>query len=107
MAEFKLTPISASDKLGASFIPSPTIITLKPLFLSSLILFDLSLGDTFAITSLIPILLAIISAVISLSPVSIIILLSIFFNLFITSLALSLIISFTPISPITFLSSIT
>ena len=100
-------PISARDKLGASFIPSPTIITFKPLFFNSLILFDLSLGDTFAITSSIPILLAIILAVISLSPVSIITCLLIDFNLVITSLAFSLMISFTPIRAITFWFSTT
>ena len=65
------TPISALVSAGASFIPSPTIITL-PCFWSFLITVSLPSGRTPAMTSSTPAVLPIAFAVRSLSPVSMI-----------------------------------
>ena len=64
-------PISALVRAGASFIPSPTIITL-PDFMSSLIFSSFPSGRTPAITSSTPTCLPMAFAVFSLSPVSMI-----------------------------------
>ena len=64
-------PVLAVVSAGASFMPSPTIVTL-PCFLSSVITFAFSSGRTSAITSLTPVCAFIAFAVRSLSPVSII-----------------------------------
>ena len=95
------TPISAVTKLTLSLIPSPHIITI-PFSFNSFILFDFSSGVTFAITSSMPSSPAIIFAVSSLSPVIITTLIFLFFKSDITSFALSLMTSFTPIKAIKF-----
>ncbi|MNI52498.1 hypothetical protein D3C73_1072880 [compost metagenome] len=64
-------PISALAKAGASFIPSPTIATFKPLFCSLSTSCALFSGKTSAITVSIPTCFAIASAVFLLSPVNI------------------------------------
>ena len=101
------TPIVAVARLGASFIPSPTIITFLFSFNNSFIIVVFSLGRSDAFTSSSAKSLLIILAVSLLSPVNIKTFLLLFFNFLITSLALLLSVSLTPIKAITFLSSTT
>ena len=96
----------AFTKAGASFIPSPTIITFLPLETKSLIVLAFFFGKTLDITLVIPNSPAIIFAVTSLSPVNIITSMLLSLNFLITSFILSLTISLTPIRPITIPSSI-
>ena len=65
------TPTSALASAGASFIPSPTIITFLPVFCKSLICSSLSAGLTPATTLFTPVSFPMARAVRSLSPVSI------------------------------------
>ena len=100
------TPILAVAKLGASLIPSPTIITVCPSFINFLISSVFSAGKTPATTSLIPTSSATFLLVITLSPVNIITLFPAFFNLQITSFIFFLTTSFTPTKASTLFSSI-
>ena len=65
------TDTSAAASAGASFMPSPTIITQRPCFFSASMWLCLSSGRTCACTSVIPSCCAIFSAAELLSPVSI------------------------------------
>ena len=82
---------------GLSFIPSPHIITYLPSVFSFFTTSVFSRGVTFDITVVMPISLAIFSAVCVLSPVSITVSILFLFSLLITSFEFSLTISFTPI----------
>ena len=102
-----LIAILAFVKAGASFIPSPTIATNLPSLIKSAMYLSLSCGRALAMTSLIPTSLAIIPAVIGLSPVNIYTSILFLPNSLIAFFTSFLIVSRTPINASTFLFSIT
>ncbi|MBO7504748.1 hypothetical protein J6T66_00885 [bacterium] len=104
---FILTHMLAFTKDGASFIPSPTIITSFHSSTNSQILSAFSVGKTSEMTVLIHSSLAIIFAVVLLSHVSIIVSIHLRLNSLITEILSFLTVSFTQINQIILLFSIT
>ena len=93
------TPILADFRAGVSFTPSPVTATIFPSSFNFLTISNFSIGVALEYTLVIPILLAIASAVFFWSPVIIIVSIPAFLQLSTASVTPSLIGSTNPISP--------